>query len=74
MLHKLKIFGVIKSRLMFNAKDIMNSTTTLLEDSFVIKALHIFKENSIVHVFAETVGHYKSIVNCLDIIKEGISE
>jgi hypothetical protein len=59
---------------MFNAKDIMNSTTTLLEDSFVIKALHIFKENSIVHVFAETVRHYKSIVNSLDIIKEGISE
>jgi hypothetical protein len=52
----------------------MNSTTTLSEDSFGIKALYVFKENSIVHVFAETVGHYKSIVNSLDIIKEGISE
>ena len=74
MLYKLKIFGVIKTRLMFNAKDIMNSTTTLSEDSFGIIALYVFKENSIVHVFAETVGHYKSIVNSLDIIKEGISE
>lgn len=59
---------------MINAKDIMNPTTSFTEDSVVIKALYIFKEKSIVHVFAETVVNYINIVNSLDIIKEGISE
>ena len=59
---------------MFNAKDIMNSTTTLLEDSFVIKALHIFKKIPLCMFLQKQWGHYKSIVNSLDIIKEGISE